>query len=184
MGLLPPVLRSTTAALLAAALAGPGCGFFEELKSEESAEGGDSDTDDEPEDAPDGDCEFPIDDRCGDQDTVHRCDPTTLQFEVVSCAELCGQFMNFACIGTGTGEHGCWCTEPGAQKVLSCTELEGCLKDCVADATGTCADRCFSRTNDATVRLFGALVYCAHDSCHETCIDAPEGCAACIDAAV
>jgi hypothetical protein len=161
---------------------GAACGFFEELQSAESAEG-ESGTDGEPP-VPEGACEFPIDDRCGDQDTVHRCDPSTNEFEVWSCSGVCGQYVNFSCVATGTGQHGCWCTEPGKQKVLSCSELATCLEGCVNDATGGCADQCFGRTDTATVRLFGALVFCAHDSCHELCLETPELCGSCIDNAV
>lgn len=159
------------------------CGFFEELKSAESAEdGGDSETDAAP--PPEGACEFPIDDRCGDQDTVHRCDPATNEFEVWSCSAQCGQYTNFSCVATGTGQHGCWCVEPGKQKVFSCSELATCLEDCVGAASSGCADQCFARTDASTVRLFGALVFCAHDSCHEICLETPELCGNCIDNAV
>jgi hypothetical protein len=173
------------AAILAVAALSAACSFFEELKSAESAEADtDSEADTEDVPVPEGACQFPIDDRCGDQDTVHRCDPSTNEFELWSCSDQCGQFTNFSCVATGTGQHGCWCTEPGLQKVLSCSELATCLEDCVGDPTGGCADQCFSRTDTATVRLFGALVYCAHSNCHETCINSPEVCGACIDGAV
>ena len=159
------------------------CGLFKELQSEDGAEDGDEGGDG-PDHLPDGDCEFPYDDRCGDQDTVYRCDPESGEMLVVNCADLCGGYMNFTCLGTGTGEHGCWCTEAGKQKVLSCTDLESCLKDCVSDATGACTDQCFGRTDASTVRLYGTLVYCAHDSCHDTCLEAPESCASCIEDAI
>jgi hypothetical protein len=176
------VRRFRRVAWLAAIALALACSFFEELKSAESAEGEDEGDTDEP--VPEGACEFPIDDRCGDQDTVHTCDPATGEFEVSSCSDWCGLYTNFSCVATGTGQHGCWCTEPGKQKVFSCSELATCLEDCVNDATGGCADQCFGRTDASTVRLFGALVFCAHDSCHETCLETPELCGNCIDGAV
>ncbi len=162
------------------ALCALGCGsFFQELDSAESASG---DTEDDPTQGVvvAGDCSFPADDRCGDQDTIEQCDPSALTFEVYDCSALCGELTNLSCITTGTSQHGCFCVEPGLYKQLSCTELEACLSGCQADASGSCADQCFSRTTASTVRLYGSLVYCANDECHDTCLEAPEACGPCI----
>jgi hypothetical protein len=96
------------------------------------------------------------------------------------CGEICGGNLNFTCLGVGYGQHGCWCAAPGQQKVLSCSELESCLRDCETAPDNFCSDKCFTRTTGSTVRMFGALVHCAHDSCHEICIEAPELCTTCI----
>jgi len=161
-----------------------GCGsggFFEELQSAESVgedtEGEDTETDGDTETL-EGDCEFPVDDRCGNQDTLHRCDPDTLTFESFDCNLLCGGYVNLSCITTGTAQHGCYCVQPGELKQYSCTELESCLAGCAANAS--CEDECFSRTTASTARLFGALMFCANDDCHETCVDRPEFCGSCI----
>lgn len=158
-----------------------GCGdFFEELGSADSV-GGETEGEQMGALAPaGGDCEFPTDDRCGDQDTIEQCQPDALTYEVFDCNALCGQLVNFSCITTGTAQHGCYCVESGTYKQYSCTELESCLADCTADASGACEDQCFGRTTASTVRLLGALVYCANDECHDSCIEAPEFCGTCI----
>jgi hypothetical protein len=164
------------------------CGVFEELQSAESAEGSDTEpigSGSSTSGEADGDaCVFPLEDRCSDQDTLHSCDPVHGTATVYDCAALCGSYLNFTCLGTGTGQHGCWCVASGQQKVLSCGELEDCLRGCVTDDSGACADGCFSRTTTSVVRMYGALVHCAHDGCHDTCIERPEACASCIDASI
>jgi hypothetical protein len=174
-------------ALLAfAALWLGGCGsggFFEELQSVNSAgedsEGEDSEGDETGTDSDAvGDCDFPVDDQCANQDTLHQCDPDTLTFETFDCTLLCGEYVNLSCITTGTAQHGCYCVQPGQLKQYSCTELETCVAGCGGD--GACEDVCFSRTTASTVRLFGALMYCATADCHETCVDRPEFCGSCI----
>ena len=168
------------------ALCLPGCGqFFQELESADSAAGEDTDGDEDTDGETDavalmGDCEFPVDDRCGDQDTIEQCNPDSLTFEVHNCTALCGENVNFSCVTTGTAQHGCYCVEAGPNKIYSCTELESCLTQCGGDPTGACEDQCFGRTTSSTIRLFGALVFCANDDCHETCIERPEFCGSCI----
>lgn len=176
--LLRPVKVRALAAFLA--LSATACGgFFEELQSAESVEG-DSDGTDGDTEVIMGDCDFPVDDRCGDQDTIEQCDPTSLQYEVFDCTALCGDLTNLSCITTGTNQHGCYCVEPGLNKQLSCTELEACVASCAADASGACEDQCYARTTVSTVRLYGSLIYCANDECHDTCVNAPEACGTCI----
>lgn len=166
-------------------LCSSGCGFFEELQSADSvgtdtegedtdaAETGDLDTDTDA-----AACDFPHDDRCGNQDLIEHCDPDALTSELYDCSALCGTFVNFSCITTGTAQHGCYCVEAGNYKQYSCTELEDCLAGCFAD--GACEDQCFGRTTASTIRMLGSLVYCANDACHQTCIDAPNDCGTCI----
>ena len=178
--------------LCACATVAAGCGnFFEELQSADSADSGDTDSDDAGLDGdddmvevPGSDCVYPEDGRCVDQDTIQRCDPESAEIEIHGCTEICGGFTNFACVMVSPGEHGCWCVEPGRQKVFSCSELEACLADCGSAATSACADACFARTDQTTVRLYGALVNCAHDGCHEICNETPESCAACVESAI
>jgi hypothetical protein len=174
---------------IASVIASPGCEFFEELESVESAESGESATESdtdmtsaETEAEADSSCSFPADDRCLDQDRLHVCDPQSEQASTWSCTELCGSFVNFTCLGVGNGQHACWCVQPGAQKVLSCTELETCLRGCEGAIDATCADQCFARTTTGTIRTFGALVHCAQSVCHDTCASDPASCPACIQA--
>lgn len=179
--------RSAFALLFAlggSGLGATGCDFFQELESADSAETGETDGDTEGDAEPvEGACSVPRDDRCLNQDIIQRCDPQTKEAVAEDCGVQCGSFLNFSCVNTGAG-HGCWCVEPGAQKVYSCTELEDCLQGCVLDATSECANRCFDRTNDSTIRMFGSLVHCAHDQCHDICIDSPQLCATCIDSGI
>jgi hypothetical protein len=171
---------------------GVACDFFEELESAESAEGTGSTgeaTDTEPTtttSATDGDdsCVFPDDDRCLDQDRLQACDPQSGAETNWDCGEICGANLNFTCLGVGAGYHGCWCVAQGKQKVLSCNELEGCLRGCETSPDGRCADQCFTRTTSSTIRMLGALVHCAHDSCHDICIEAPQQCSVCIQSGI
>lgn len=187
-GMLPRAL--THAVGMVGLFAALSCDFFEELESAESATSGSGS--DGTESAAtgtagstgDGPCTLEADDRCTHQDELAQCSPQTGEVERFDCGSLCGSFVNFSCVLTGTGQHGCWCVEPGAQKVLSCSELEACLQGCVGDLGSACADQCFSRTTASTIRMYGALVHCAHDTCHEPCWDMPESCGACIDDAI
>jgi hypothetical protein len=166
--------------------AGAGCDFFRELESAPGATasgtdtdtGGAStgDTDDEP-------CEIANDDRCPDQDTVASCGPADGTLTEVDCPALCGGLVNFSCVATASGQHACWCVDPGATKVLTCVGLESCLGHCDLSESLACADQCFSRTDAATIRIFGALVHCAETACEDTCREQPEACQACVDAA-
>lgn len=166
---------------------GAGCDFFQELESEPTA-GTDTDTGtgtggSDTGDPDDGSCDLARDDRCLDQDTVDSCDPQTGELTELDCPALCGANTNFSCVSTSTGQHACWCVEPGAVKTLSCTELEGCLEDCEGAPDLGCADRCFGRTDALTIRIFGALLHCAETTCEQTCTDAPGSCAQCVSAA-
>jgi len=170
------------------ALGTAACDFFQELESEPGGSGTDTgaatdtsastgNTDG------DGPCELALDDHCIDQDTVQSCSIESGTVQELDCLALCGTFTNFSCVASASGQHACWCVESGANKVLSCTELEGCLAGCELDETLSCADRCFGRTDALTIRLFGALVHCAETTCEDLCFEAPGACAACLDSA-
>ena len=185
--------RPTFAALsslwlgLASLTSAAGCDFFQELESEESAGSSDSggtETDASTETDAEPSCSFPEDDRCLDQDRLQTCDPQSELASTWTCTELCGSFVNFTCLGVGNGQHGCWCVQPGTQKVLSCSELESCLRGCEGNTDATCSDQCFARATAGTIRTLGALVHCAHDTCHDTCISDQASCAPCIDSAL
>jgi hypothetical protein len=160
-----------------------GCDLFKELESADSAPMGtagdtatDSDTDAP---APDGlDCTRQGS-TCSDQDTVSRCEGDMITD--YDCTAVCGRFTNFSCVGFPPGDRACWCVEPGLQKVLSCTELEDCLRDCSLTVGTVCADQCFTRTTQPTIRLYGALVHCAQSGCEADCLDSPAQCGACVE---
>jgi hypothetical protein len=173
-------------ALGALGLGGAGCDFFRELESDPGASATGTDTSAEGTstgDTDDGPCEVLIDDRCADQDEVVSCDPADGVLRTVDCAAACGGLVNFTCVISASGQHACWCVEPGAHKLLTCQALEACVSECDLSESFACADECFARTDPATIRLFGALVHCAEAACEETCREAPEGCQACVDAA-
>jgi hypothetical protein len=182
LGEMSSLMRPSLVALLALATTG-GCDFFQELDDAESAgEGGTTAGDSgggttgEPvEGAP---CDLLQDDRCHDQDLLASCEPIEGVLSVVDCHALCGSFVNFSCVGTSSGQHACWCVEPGKQKVLACPELESCLADC-ADF-GPCPDACFAKTTESTIRLYGALLHCAEDACDALCREDPTLCAGCV----
>jgi len=192
---MPPMRRPATRwgpTLLWLALGGPGaagCDFFRELESApgatSSGSGTDSGTGTEGStgDTENTVCSLQEDDRCLDQDTVASCGLQDGRISEVDCVATCGGLVNFSCVLSGSGQHACWCVEPGANKVLSCSELEDCMEGCDLSQSFECADRCFSRTNPLTVRVYGALVHCAEETCQQTCVDSPQQCAACIDAA-
>jgi hypothetical protein len=173
-----------------------GCAWFKELQSAESVDGTgtgddteagteDESGDDDTASTGDGACEIAEDDRCADQDTLHSCDPATGELTEYACADLCSGTMNFSCvIASADARHGCWCVVAGDQKLLTCTELEGCLLDCTDDSTSACADACFAKTNAGTIRTYGALVSCAHHECDDTCREEPASCAGCISTAI
>lgn len=188
-----PLPQRRGATLVLALAVAAGCGLFKELQSEESAtsagsgssSGTGSSSGSGGSDETSASCEISMDDRCADQDTLQTCDPDSGAFAEYACADLCAGTPNFTClIASSDGRHGCWCVAPGPQKVLSCTDLEGCLNDCTGAADMSCADACFSRTTIETIRTFGALVYCAHKECDDACREAPEGCGTCIDQAI
>lgn len=172
---------------LVATLSLPACGFFSELEDADSvdtesgsgtagsSDGQGSGTGELVEGAP---CELLADDRCHDQDLLASCSPEDGVLRVVDCAQMCGIYTNFSCVGTGTGQHACWCVEPGVQAVNSCAELEVCLSQC--GDFGACADACFAKSTQTTIRLYGALVHCAESYCDETCREDPAGCPACV----
>lgn len=164
-------------------LVSPGCDFFQELESDPKAMATDTDpggaSTGDPDDGP---CEVLNDDLCLDQDTVSSCGPDGTLTEV-DCPVACGTFVNFSCVAMATGQHACWCVEPGSQPVLTCVELEGCVAECDLTEGLACADQCFARTDAATARIFGALVHCAETACADGCRQNPEACQACVDAA-
>jgi hypothetical protein len=156
-----------------------GCDFFRELESEDAgAETGTSGDSGDPY----ADCDL-SDDYCEDQDRISSCDFSTGELSEVDCGVLCGSYINFTCTAVATGQHACWCVEAGSNKIDSCTQLEVCLADCGAGLTGSCGEKCFSRTLATTVRLYGALVHCAESECSEMCFDYPESCNSCLAAA-
>ena len=122
-----------SALLLLLAGASAGCDFFRELDDAESAgTGGDSGGSGGSDTGTasgtggatgGGPCTVLEDDRCLTQDALQSCDEESGELSSLDCNELCGQFVNFTCIDTATGQHGCWCVEPGAQKVYACWEL-------------------------------------------------------------
>ncbi len=165
-----------------------GCDFFQELESVPGATTTETDTDTDTEGTASEStqgaaCEVLNDDRCLDQDTVASCSPADGTMSEVDCVALCGSYVNFSCVLTGSGQHACWCVEPGDYKVLSCAELEDCMEGCDLSGSLECADTCFSRTDALTVRVYGALVHCAEATCMETCAQTPEQCLGCIEAA-
>lgn len=163
---------------------GAGCDFFQELESDPKAAATDTDTDGASTgDTDTGPCEPQDDDRCLDQDTVSNCGPADGVLSEIDCPAACGGFLNFSCVATATGQHACWCVEPGDVKQLTCAALEACVGDCDLTQSLSCADQCFARTDAATIRIFGALVHCAETACEPTCRQSPETCQACLDAA-
>lgn len=166
---------------------GGGCDFFQELESEPGAgeSGAEESTgaDEGTGDTDDGPCTLAEDDRCLDQDTVQSCSVEDGTVSELDCGALCGGFTNFSCVATGTGQHACWCVEPGPTKVYTCRELEDCMEGCPPAADFSCPDQCFARTDAMTIRIFGALLHCAEATCEQQCIDAPQTCNACIEAA-
>jgi hypothetical protein len=174
-------LRLVAACALATAVAG--CDFFRELEDADSADTGGSGSDTAGSESGTGalvdgaPCQVALDDRCEDQDLLASCSPEDGILRVVDCAQTCGVYTNFACIGTQTGQHACWCVEPGKQKVLNCGEIEVCLSEC--PDFGPCTDACFAKTTESTTRLYGALVHCAQAHCDELCRTDPASCAGC-----
>lgn len=159
-----------------------GCGFFQELGPVGSTGGEAGDTEGDTEGA-EGETALSCEqgeDACLSQDTLRSCDPTTGNSTLFDCAAECGTFTNFACVAAGAPNHLCWCVEPGKQKVLSCTELESCLVDCGNAIGSACTDRCFARTNTAAVRLYGALMSCAHVGCEDICRLDAAACESCL----
>lgn len=181
----PVPFASRGLTLFASAVLAHGCSFFEELQSAESAEDGDDDdeSDDEDEGASSSDashdCAWPEDDFCIDQDRLLRCDPETHVSTLYDCGAVCGSLVNMACVNSASG-HACFCATPGAQRQSVCTELEACLGACTNPTDRGCTERCFARSDRGTIRLYGALVHCAHAQCDATCNATPELCAACI----
>jgi hypothetical protein len=162
------------------ALAGaPACEFFRELESVSQDETG---TGSETGDEGDGACEL-ADDHCEDQDRIRSCNLETGEITSVDCGLLCSPLINFTCTPVSTGQHACWCVEPGAHPLDACTGLEACLSDCGPEVEGACGEKCFGRATATTVRLYGALIHCANEECADTCAEYPDGCAACVESA-
>lgn len=181
-------MRAWTLPVAVWALAVAGCGMFEELQSVEDASGGDDETAstgsttgsadaDSGSETAGAACEILADDRCLDQDTLQTCDPETGDITVYACGELCGENVNFTCLlSTSDGRHGCWCVAAGID-TLPCTELEVCLQECGDE---TCSDKCFSRSTENTIRIYGSLVHCANEACTPLCSQNPGSCGGCI----
>ncbi|MCX4242124.1 hypothetical protein [Paraliomyxa miuraensis] len=173
-------------ALITCCSFGPGCDFFQELESDPqpaATETGGDEAGASTGDTDGGPCEVLNDDRCLDQDRVASCGPADGVLSEVDCPAACGGLLNFSCIATATGQHACWCVEPGTYKVLTCPELESCLGECDLSESLACADQCFARTDADTIRIFGALVHCAEAACEDSCRQTPQTCQACVDAA-
>ncbi len=169
----------------AGALGSAGCDFFKELESTSEAMATDTSTDTGTGSGSGTEaiaCTLADDDRCLDQDTVQSCSPDDGVLSEIDCGVLCGSFTNFSCVLTGSGQHACWCAEPSANKVLTCTDLEACLSTCTVESL-ECADQCFGRTDAATIRIYGALVHCAESTCESTCAQTPASCEPCVTAA-
>jgi len=155
------------------------CALFEELEGKSGSTDGMGDTGGMGDGADDdGLCNY-LDDYCAGQDLLESCSPEKGDVTSIHCAAACGQYMNFTCLGSANGQHGCWCVEPGKQKLDSCRDLELCLGECQTNVNA-CADRCFGRTDASTIRLYGALVHCAEADCQSLCDEAPEACASCV----
>jgi hypothetical protein len=179
--------RFLTLVAVAGILPALGCDFFRELDSEESAgtstgTGGSGSSGGSGSGG--GPCTVVDDDRCGDQDTLESCNEEDGVVTTYDCGLECGVYTNFTCIRAASGQHSCWCTGPGQQKVYSCTELEACLSGCGWDDTTGCADQCFARTTASTVRMYGAVVHCAFAACEPLCASDPASCDPCIQAAL
>lgn len=161
-----------------------GCDFFQELEStaqDETSTGGEDTGDEASETGETGDggpCEA-IDDRCDSQDVLHSCDLDSGELTELNCASACGggAFMNFTCLMSPSGAHGCWCVLPGEFALDGCAQLEACLGGCTTDA---CADSCFGRASVPSIRLLGALFHCAETDCAEFCEESIEACNSCI----
>ncbi len=186
-----PRSQVISALLLLLAPVPAACDFFHELDDADSAGTGTGGTDtgtgsdtDTAGSTGTGPCSVASDDRCLTQDALQSCDEASGELSSLDCGDVCGSFVNFTCIDTPSGQHGCWCVEPGAQKVYACWELESCLQGCTWDTTGECANQCFARTTAATVRMYGALVHCARSYCEQVCADAPDTCGGCLDDAM
>ncbi|GEM_PF-1145849 len=169
-----------------------GCSFFKELESLPGAdteagstgtnESGGSENEQQSGDGSGsesgGPCTLANDDYCLDQDTVHACRLDDGETVVASCTDMCGQYLNVTCIDVGTGQHGCWCVQPGKHNVYGCTALESCVAGCAGVIE--CIDPCFSRATQSTIRLFGTLMFCGRDTCADACNNLPSSCQACI----
>jgi hypothetical protein len=170
--------RRAGAAALTLLLAGLplGCDFFDELESDPiestSTDGGDGDGDGDG----DGHCGLE-DDRCASQDLLTSCDLATGTLTDYNCASVCGASLNFTCLSSGNGQHGCWCVQPASIALDGCADLEVCVSEC---ATPECSSACFSRASTPTIRLLGALFHCAESDCEDLCKESAEVCNSCI----
>ncbi len=148
-----------------------GCDFFKELEGNESETGEESSSETAGEstgETGEESCMLGVNDACIAQDLVLTCEQDSDEFVTFDCAAACSPNLNVSCI-TVSGVQGCWCAAPGPNKLDSCSELEDCLDGCGAQAYESCGDTCFARTDSQTVRLLGALIYCAEQSCETIC---------------
>jgi hypothetical protein len=180
-----PVLRAALFISITSSAA-LGCDFFRELESRPEAGEEADDADDEAESGTAGEtggepCTV-LDDRCSDQDTLHSCNFSTGEIDTYYCAGLCQGSLNFSCTPMADFRHACWCVSPGKVKIDTCSQLESCLVGC-GDPNSACSEKCFSRTDQVTIRLLGNLYSCADRACDDLCAASPVECGSCLLAA-
>lgn len=176
-----PAIR--LASLLLACVPVAGCDFFQELESVDEGDEGDDEGDDAGDDDAEtgGECTV-LDDYCSTQDTLHSCDLESGELVTLSCAELCGNLLNFTCTPTASSAHGCWCVTAG-NPIYACGQLEDCIVGCGSDPNSDCTKTCFVRSDPQTIRLLGSLYSCADRACDELCVSDPAGCGNCLESA-
>ncbi len=157
------------------------CSLFDELGSKSNG-GGDGGSDsgggDESEGGAIASCIPAQHDRCLEQDVLQSCMTAGGNTLRIQCDELCGDNVNVTCLATSIEQHGCWCAAPGRAAQSTCAELEACILRCNFDIA--CSDTCLTRSDATTMRLFGALVYCAQAGCEETCMQDASTCGLCV----
>lgn len=163
-------------------------GFFDEIPLEnerssgESGETGNSrsqGTSAKPDFDRNWDCEVALS-GCPEQDTLVECSGPKRKPIPSDCPLLCNGLTPVSCIALKNGSHGCWCEEPGKQRVYGCAELERCVQRCGGpEHAAVCVHGCFKRSLAATIRLYGSLVHCAEKECVELCRKNPAQCALC-----
>ncbi|MEE9384897.1 MAG: hypothetical protein V3V08_15950 [Nannocystaceae bacterium] len=173
------MIRSLLAPVCFAALVASGCDFFREL---ESLPGTEASGTIEPSGTGAGEA-CPKPEQCIDQDRMRICDTETGTEVEVDCVQVCGAYLNISCIALDTRQRACWCAEVGKQNVLECASLEACILECGPQATSSCGNTCFRRATAETARLFGGLMFCAEQTCRDTCNETPSACGTCMAAA-
>ena len=158
--------------------------FFREIELEEEAETKSSEENTSQssnftDKTSDGPCQIE-DEACIDQDVMLICDPDSGNADMMFCPDRCGDKINISCLQIDSSHHACWCQTPGPRKNINCAELETCIERCTQQASDDCMPRCFARTDSLTARLYGALLYCAEEQCHDLCHKTPELCQKCV----